>query len=69
MDYEFTKESTIGSGWGDVNFRLVDCRKKGRLATIVYLPHSSQIKLMRHDKSLPQVKQLCLTIAKSLHRL
>jgi hypothetical protein len=68
MDYEFSRESTFDTEWGDVNFRLVDCRRNGRLTTIAYLPHFSQIKLMRRDKSLPHVKRFCLAIANSLRR-
>jgi len=69
MGYALSNERTIGTRWGDVDFRLVNCRKNGTLTTmIVYLPHFSQIKLMRREKCRPQVIRICRAIAEALRQ-
>jgi hypothetical protein len=68
MGYDIGKTESYCTGWGAVNFHLVECRQTGGSTMIVYLPHFSQIKLMLRENSLPHVKRLCLAIAESLRR-
>lgn len=68
MNYQIEERTPIRADWGNVQFRMVDCAKNGRVTTIAYLPHFSQIKLMRHSESRPAVERFCLAIAESLQQ-
>jgi hypothetical protein len=68
MGCQSSQQAPINTGWGKVNFRIVTATGQGRLTTLVYLPHLSQIKLVRREASRRQVIRLCRTISESVGR-